>query len=199
MFRAVIVVLIAFWIGAIPFGHIIAKKSKGINIQEYGSGNIGSTNVRRVVGKKEALQTQVLDIGKGLLPTLVVMQLEGNSWLTTGADQLILLVAFATILGHDFTPFLRFKGGKGVNTTVGACLVVAPIATIIATIIYYIGKKVGKHVSVGSLLLAISLPLLYFLQHGSTNTFFFLVGAGFLIVLRHKSNISRLIAGRENQ
>ena len=199
MFRAVIVVLIAFWIGAVPFGYIIAKKSKGINIQEYGSGNIGSTNVRRVVGKKEALQTQVLDIAKGLLPTLVVMQLEGNSWLTTGADQLILLVAFATILGHDFTPFLRFKGGKGVNTTVGASLVVAPISTILATIIYYIGKKFGKHVSVGSLLLAISLPLLYLLQHGSTNTFFFLVGAGFLIVLRHKSNISRLIAGRENQ
>lgn len=158
MLVAAILVVLSYLMGAIPFGYIIVKKYSNINIQEFGSGNIGSTNVNRAIGNKGAILTQLLDILKGLIPTLITLIITINALIKGLPSNITLFVAFSTILGHDFTPFLKFKGGKGVNPTMGASLIVAPLSTILAYLVFVIAKKIGKYLSIGSLLIGLSLP-----------------------------------------
>ena len=197
----------AFFIGGIPFGYIICKKMAGVNIQECGSGNIGSTNVGRIVGKKASKYTQYCDIGKGLLITLTVFILQKATSLPF-YEHILPLVAITTILGHDFTPFLHFKGGKGVNTTLGASFMVAwwisPLVVLSALIVYFIVKKTSKYVSLGSMLGGASLPIFYsafgliFHKFNIFILIYFLI-AGILIVVKHHENIKRLINHEENK
>ena len=204
---SIICIVVSFLIGGIPFGFLIAKKMAGINIQEYGSGNIGSTNVGRIVGKKASHYTQYCDIGKGILTTLIVFLLDKFTNLPF-YENILPLVAFATILGHDFTPFLKFKGGKGVNTTLGAsllvCLWFSPIIVFLSVVSYYSVKKLTKYVSLGSISIAITLPIFYTILSLIFKQFNFVlliyyVAAGLLMVLKHHANISRLIHHDENK
>lgn len=198
MLISIVLIMISFVLGAIPFGYIIANKS-GINIQELGSGNIGSTNVARVLGKKKAIYTQLLDILKGLIPVLLATLLVRNEWVNELSGCFVLMVALAAILGHDYTPFLRFRGGKGVNTTMGASIIVAPLSAILSFLLYMLSVSIWRYASVGSIIIGVSLPLIQYLQSGFSYTFIYLLCAGVLIIIRHKQNIVRLINGKENK
>jgi glycerol-3-phosphate acyltransferase PlsY len=192
----ILLILIAYLLGSIPFGYIFTKKLTGKNIREMGSGNIGSTNVRRNAGWKIGLITQISDMLKGLLPVLVVWFLQFQQMYTFN-QYFIYLLALATILGHNFSIFLNFKGGKGVNTTLGASLFLSPVSVFVAVFIYYLVKWGTKYVSLGSIFLAITLPVTGFFIHKASLVFYYLLICSALIILSHIPNINRLTSGTE--
>ena len=116
---------VAYLLGAVPFGFILTKMSTGKNIMHEGSGNVGSTNVKRIAGRKISIYTQVLDMLKGLLPVAIFLLLDDK--VTSGFHPYYVYgLAMAAIIGHDFSIYIRFRGGKGVNTTLGASFLLAP-------------------------------------------------------------------------
>ena len=188
-------ILLSYLLGAIPFGYILTRYYTGENIMEMGSGNVGSTNVGRVAGKLIAIITQLLDMLKGLLPVAVYLYFMDDRRL--GSEFYVYAVALATIIGHDFSIFLKFKGGKGVNTTLGSSLLIAPFSVFISVAIYFIVKWRLKYVSLGSIILGISLPLSELLIHGLSSTFYHLLVCTILIILQHRTNIKRLLRSEE--
>ena len=156
---------------------------------------MGSTNVGRVAGKKIAVVTQLLDMTKGFLPVAIYLffadEKIGSSYLY------VYWLALAAIIGHDFSVFLKFKGGKGVNTTLGASVLLAPISVFISVAIYFIVKWQFKYVSLGSIILGILLPLTEFIFHGFNSTFYYLLVCMGLIILMHRTNIVRLLNQQE--
>jgi len=162
---------------------------------EIGSGNVGSTNVGRVAGKKIAIITQLLDMVKGFLPVAVYLYFIDDKKM--GTEFFVYCVALSTIIGHDFSLFLKFKGGKGVNTTLGTSVLIAPFSVFISVVIYFIVKWKFKYVSMGSIILAITLPITELFIHGFNLTFYYLVVCMLLIILLHRTNINRLIQNQE--
>jgi glycerol-3-phosphate acyltransferase PlsY len=189
----IVFLFLSYLIGSIPFGYIIVKFATGKNIMEYGSGNIGSTNVKRIAGKKLSVITQLLDMLKGLLPIAVFLLTEYNP----SIQYYIYMLALMSILGHNFSVFLKFKGGKGVNTTLGASVLIVPYSVFIAVGVYYIVKWKFKYVSLGSLMLGITMPLVELLIHGLSLTFYYLLVCTILIILLHRANIFRIIKKQE--
>jgi glycerol-3-phosphate acyltransferase PlsY len=192
----ILLILLAYLLGSIPFGYFLTKKFTGMNIRELGSGNIGSTNVRRFAGARIALLTQLCDMLKGLLPVAIVLELQYLQ-LVTFDVYIIYTVAMATILGHNFSAFLRFKGGKGVNTTLGASVLLSPVPVFLSVFIYFIIKKWSKYVSLGSISLALVLPVSELAIYGVTPLFYYLLLCFALILAKHASNIVRLMDGTE--
>lgn len=190
-------ILISYLIGAIPCGYLLTKYFLNVNILEVGSGNIGSTNVKRIAGRKISIYSQLLDMAKGLIVVAFVMIFQHYYPQLPYQEYLVYLVAIAVILGHNFSIFLKFKGGKGVNTTLGASLLIAPIPVLSAVIIYYIIKWIFKYVSMGSLAIAITLPVGAFIQFGIGITFYYFLLCSLMIFLRHIPNIKRLLVGKE--
>lgn len=189
----IVFLLLTYIWGSIPVGYLLTKFSTGENILELGSGNVGSTNVKRVAGKKLSLITQLFDMLKGLLPVALFLLFNNQS-----ADaSFAYLLALAAIVGHDFSLFLKFWGGKGVNTTLGASLLLAPYAVFIAVALYFLVKWRYQYVSLGSIVLALSLPLTELLMHGFSLSFYYLLACSLLIVILHRKNIVRLINGNE--
>jgi glycerol-3-phosphate acyltransferase PlsY len=182
-------------VGAIPFGYILTRYYTGKNILEIGSGNVGSTNVGRVAGKKIAFITQLLDMLKGFLPVAVYLYFIDDKKIAS--EFYIYCIALATIIGHDFSLFLKFKGGKGVNTTLGASVLIAPLSVFISVAIYFIVKWRLKYVSLGSIVLGIALPLIELFIHGLSSTFYYLLVCMILIILLHRANINRLLNNEE--
>lgn len=183
-------VLVFIW-GSIPFGLLLTKRYTGKNILTLGSGNIGSTNVCRVAGRRISIYTQLLDMLKGLLPIAIILLL--NSANIHFSTYYIYIIALCSIMGHDFSIFLKFNGGKGVNTTLGASLLITPIPVFISVIVYFLMKWRFKYVSISSLLLAISLPISAFFIHGIGPIFYYLLICTLLIIVRHIDNIKRLL------
>jgi glycerol-3-phosphate acyltransferase PlsY len=167
-----------------------------MNIRELGSGNIGSTNVRRFAGARIALFTQLCDMLKGLLPVAIVLVLQYMQWIIFDV-YIIYIVAMASVLGHNFSIFLKFKGGKGVNTTLGASVLLSPVPVFLSVFIYFIIMKWSKYVSLGSISLALALPVSEWAMHGVTPLFYYLLLCSVLILARHASNIVRLMDGTE--
>lgn len=186
---------LTYLLGSIPVGYLLVKYVTGKNILEQGSGNIGSTNVGRVAGKKWSVATQLLDMLKGLLP--VALYLLFSEHFKIQSDLLIYFFALAAILGHNFSIFLRFKGGKGVNTTLGAVVLLAPVAVFSSVAVFFVVKWLFKYVSVGSMVMALTMPLVEWIQNGSSTNFYFLLFCFLLILLRHQSNIRRLLSKKE--
>lgn len=200
---------LAFLSGSVPFGLLIAR-ARGVDIREHGSGNIGATNVGRVLGRRLGVLCFVLDVLKGLVPTLAAGLLAGVAGSRAVPADLAwawLGVMAASILGHIFSPFLRFRGGKGVATGLGSLLAVFPLLTIpalVAAIAWGTTLKLTRYVSLSSIVAATVLPiatailLLTFatdtppLPWISVTTL--LCG---LVVLRHRANIGRLLKGVE--
>lgn len=187
-------VLLAYVIGATPFG-LLAGKMKGIDIREHGSGNIGATNVLRTLGKPIGYSVLALDVLKGLVPVLIAKAV---------TDQSIIHIAtaVAAILGHNYTFWLKFKGGKGIATTAGAMAPIIPFALITAVLSWVVLLKTTRYVSVASIGAAIAIPLtvsIRFLIRGEWDWVIF--GFGLLICLlaiwKHRINIKRLLAGEE--
>ena len=156
---------------------------------------MGSTNVGRIAGKKKANITQLLDMAKGFLPVAIYFFLAEEK--IGDSAFYVYFLALAAIIGHDFSMFLKFKGGKGVNTTLGASVLIAPISVFISVAIYFIVKWQFKFVSLGSLILGISLPVTELIFHGLTSNFYYLLVCMILIILRHKSNIIHLLNKQE--
>ncbi|MFC1682809.1 glycerol-3-phosphate 1-O-acyltransferase PlsY [Candidatus Zixiibacteriota bacterium] len=191
------ILLLAFLCGSIPTGNLIVKKTAGIDIRDAGSGNIGSTNVKRIAGTKAAITTQMIDILKGTIPVVAAILLAKHIELPINRNILVPITGLATIMGHDFTPFMNFKGGKGVNTTVGSFIIIAAIPTAIAGGMYFIFKLMTRIVSVGSIALAIALPIAVGCFKMPLPIFICSIFAGLLIIIQHKENIGRLLRGEE--
>ena len=188
----------AYLIGSVPFGYIFTKRIAGINIREHGSGNIGSTNVRRVAGPKVALFTQLCDMLKGLMPVGAVVYLQYSN-IYTFDEFFVYAVGLASILGHNFSLFLKFKGGKGVNTTLGASVLLAPVSVFASVLVYFLVKWRSGYVSLGSLCLALTLTLTEMIIHPISYLFYYLLTCSLLIVLMHIPNIKRLVEGTESK
>ncbi|GAB5047121.1 glycerol-3-phosphate 1-O-acyltransferase PlsY [Thermodesulfovibrio sp. TK110] len=183
--------VLAFFLGSIPWGYLIGK-SKGIDLRKTGSGNIGATNVMRVIGKKEALITLLLDIAKGIIPVLIVKAtFYGENSILAGA------VGVFAILGHCFTPFLKFKGGKGVATSIGVLLAYMPLAGLITVVIWIMTVKISRISSMGALVSFALLPLNVSIINYPKEFLVFAWLFTILIYTRHISNIKRLIKGTE--
>ncbi|WP_297209111.1 MULTISPECIES: glycerol-3-phosphate 1-O-acyltransferase PlsY [Thermodesulfovibrio] len=189
----IIVSIFAFIFGSIPWGFIIGKL-KGIDLRKTGSGNIGTTNVLRVIGKKEALATLLLDISKGFIPVMLLrLFYEESNMLLLG------FTGIAAILGHCFTPFLKFKGGKGVATSVGVILAFSPLAGLTTVIIWLSTFAVFRISSLSALVAFGVLPLVTMILRypDEVTVFAFIITA--IIYLRHLSNIKRLLKGTETK
>ena len=195
----IIIVIIAYLIGSIPFGYLIVRKKIGTDIRETGSGGTGATNVSRRAGKVAGVLTLLLDAAKGSVAVLIANALASDDWTIAAA-------AIATLIGHIFPVWLGFRGGKGVATGVGIFSVLAPIAVLCAGVMFVAVVATTRYVSLGSIIAAILIPLFVWLQSVFVVPVADLrpllttaiVGAA-LIVFAHRGNILRLASGTESQ
>ena len=194
----------AYVVGATPFGFLMGK-SRGLDIRNHGSGNIGATNVFRIVGKKEGVFVFLLDVLKGLGPVLLGRHLAGGILEGEGGDSLSIvsvLIALATIIGHNHTFWLGFKGGKGVATSAGALVALMPWPVLVSVVVWVAFFFTSRYVSVASIAAAISVPISLVVQgfiNGSFDLPLLILGivVAVLGVWRHRVNIARLRDGTE--
>ena len=205
-------VLIAYVCGSIPFGLIIGL-ARGVDIRKHGSGNLGTTNVGRVLGKKWGILCFVLDVLKGFGPVLgagLALGFAGRNDLATADAWRWLAVAVAAVVGHIFPVWLAFKGGKGVATGLGVLLAFWPLLTlpgVAAFVTWIVVVKIWRYVSLASIAGAVSLPIYFvivsiFTKPPTGTLVAFLsvsVLLALLVVVRHRSNIARLRAGTESK
>lgn len=182
-----------YLLGSMPFGLLFAK-AHGIDIRSQGSGNIGATNVARIMGKKIGLLTLFFDLSKGLLP-IVFARIYFESY--PEKDLIIALMGFTAILGHCYPIFLKFKGGKGVATAAGVFLGVCPVAAGVAFAIFMLMFQVCRIVSVSSITASILMPFAVYICCPSLNFFYMAALSSIIIIYKHKDNIIRLIKGEE--
>jgi len=180
--------------GSLPFGYWVAKRYD-VDIRTIGSGNIGATNVFRVLGWKPGLLVLVLDIAKGYFPTLV----GGNALLQPRSHQveITLLVGIFAVLGHVYSPWLGFRGGKGVATALGVVLAATPLVALICVAIWVLVFLASMYVSLASILAAISAPITAFYFGYSNWVIGIYTGTCLFLLLKHRGNIQRLLSGRE--
>jgi len=194
-----LVLLGAYLVGGIPFSYLAGKLSRGIDLREHGSGNLGASNTYRILGGKIALVVLVLDIAKGLLPVILA-----RPWDVGGLEPYHqLAAAIGAILGHLFSPYLRFSGGKGIATSAGAFAGLAPWAFACAMIVFGIVFTLRKIVSLASLSAAVTLPIaVYFtsfvgLAPSHATVLWGSVLIMVVVIVKHRGNIRRLLDGTE--
>jgi glycerol-3-phosphate acyltransferase PlsY len=201
----------AYLLGSIPTGFLVAK-AKGIDIRSAGSGNIGATNAMRVLGKPSGIFVMVVDAAKGYAAVYLGVFIlnfffnriyHGFYFGSSSAypiGRFAIIAGIFAVLGHNYTCWLKFKGGKGIATTAGVYLALAPWAVLVALIVFILAVLVTKYVSVGSISAAIALPATVWIM-SPHNLFLDLVttALGALAIYKHKSNIQRLMAGTENR
>jgi glycerol-3-phosphate acyltransferase PlsY len=201
---AFIVILVAYLFGSIPWGYI-AGRLNGIDVRKHGSGNIGATNILRVIGKPWGFGVFFADALKGFLAVRAALLLVAN---TAGAAEFAefyaILAAAACVAGHSFPVWLQFKGGKGVATSAGALFGVVPIASISIFLVWLVVFLTTRYVSLASIVAALALPVvvgvLVHLKLTQGNVLlFFSMAMTALVVWRHRSNISRLLNGTEQR
>jgi len=206
--KFVLVVLLGYLLGSIPFGVLIGKRIAKVNVREHGSGNIGATNVLRTVGKKAAAMVAILDVLKGVLAVVFAGLIIGQGYLVVGDFGLGALVAqvlaaLAAMAGHNWSVFLKFKGGRGVATFMGGLIALCPIAAIFGGEIMIIGAGLTKFVSLGSIAgtvgaYAILVPLTIMNKFPIEYLAYALIGT-IIIVVMHRGNIRRLLSGKERR
>ena len=181
---------ISYLIGAIPFGLIIAKSKQGIDLRQVGSGNIGATNVARTCGFFYGLCTFLLDMLKGIISVAIAFKLSAN-------PIFISLAAISVILGHMYSVFLNYNGGKGVATTIGIYLILNPCALIISAIISLLIIYLTGYVSLGSIILVMVMVIFMLFQKGFIYFILSLI-IMLLVINKHKDNVVRVLKGQEN-
>ena len=200
-------ILGAYALGSIPWGFIIGR-FYGVDVRTVGSKNIGATNVTRTVGKLPGKLCFILDFLKGGLPVLAAQYIVASGALHGRAAWLVIAVMFATILGHIFPVFLQFKGGKGVSTAAGAIMALAPIPLLVSFAVWVVVFFVSRYVSLASISAAAVLPVIAwaFCMVGigspvarSKWTLIFLTVVAILAIVRHHTNIRRLLNGTESR
>lgn len=189
----IFILIVIYLIAAIPSGVVLARMMGVEDVRQKGSGNIGATNVYRVAGKLAGVLTLLGDTLKGFLPLLAI-----KSWLSPAPEQLAIASAVA-ILGHCYPVYLRFKGGKGVATALGLFLVLSPKAVLGALIVFILTVALSRYISLGSVLAALSAPLLILLLNLPQPIFLATLFIAMLVIWRHRSNIKRLLDGTENR
>jgi glycerol-3-phosphate acyltransferase PlsY len=186
-------VLLAYLIGAIPFGFLLVKLTTGKDVRAAGSGNIGATNVLRTTGRGAGIATLLLDIAKGFGAVWLAAVLTDDSTLWTSA------AALAVMAGHAFPVFLGFKGGKAVASFVGAFLYLTPLPLLAVALLFFIVVAGTRYISAGSIMGAASFPLaVWLILHPPPEVLVASVIAGAFIIYRHKSNLKRIHEGTEN-
>ncbi len=185
--------LLSYLAGAIPFG-LLFSRAVGKDVREEGSGNIGATNVNRVLGKKLGIMTLLCDVAKGYLPVYLVATMLPQA---ENPELFIALCGLATVLGHMFPVYLGFKGGKGVATALGVFLYFSPLSILLALFVFIAVVVTSGFVSAGSLVAAGLIPLFIWFFAGSTSTVLIALVIAALIWVKHSSNIKRLIQGEE--
>lgn len=180
----------AYLIGAIPFGLLFARVLTGKDPREHGSGNIGATNALRTSGKMVGALTLLADIIKGSIPVAIAVWLDAGELLTA-------LIALAAFLGHIFPVYLGFKGGKGVATMFGVLIPWMPWVAVGAFALWFVVFKSTRYVSLASVLAGTSLPILALILYGSWIPAVLCLLLGGIMIVRHRSNIQRLLAGAE--
>ncbi len=200
----ILLITISYIIGSFPTGYVIAK-SKGIDITKQGSGNIGMANVFRSLGFKYGIIVLIIDALKGFIPTMIAIKINLNTlW--------ILLAGLAAILGHIFTIFLKFKGGKGVATSLGVILAISPLLAISSFIVWLLTVIITRYSSLGSILAsiwALIIVILYWnnliniqlinIQIDKNYLALFTLLLSIFIIFKHKENIKRILKGQENK
>jgi len=205
--------IIGYILGSLPFGYLVAR-SRGVNIFEVGSKNPGATNVRRVLGNGPGNVVLFLDGLKGAVAsgwallqytkfggtegssgsTFLNLPVAGEAWVTVGVAGLV-----GALLGHSFSCFTRFKGGKGVATGAGGFFVLFPLGMLLSLVLFLITLAVTRYVSLASILGAVVLPVLAIALHQSTVLVSVTGAVALFVLLRHRANISRLLAGTESK
>lgn len=195
IYQATLYCLAAFLLGSFPTAYIVAKKIKGIDIRQHGSGNVGATNAFRVLGKKWGIFVFAVDFFKGALPVILAkLCLSIDATLLGGVA---LLIGVCAILGHIFSPFLGFRGGKGVATGAGVLLTSFPALFFISALVWYTTFKLFRMVSLSSLIALLSMFILSLFvtsDHLAQGLFLALL---ILISWSHRSNIQRILRGEE--
>lgn len=205
--KFIVVVVIGYLLGSIPFGVIISKR-KGIDVTQYGSGRMGATNVLRTAGGKAAALVFFLDLLKGVLAVLFAGLIIGRGYLVVGGHGLGMLIAqvmaaLAAIAGHNWSVFLKFKGGRGVATFFGGLVALCPIAAILGGEVFIIGSGLTKFASLASIAAAVStygilIPLTILGGFPIEYLIYTLIGT-IIILVMHRDNIRRLMSGRERR
>lgn len=198
-FSILLLLISAYLLGAVPFGFLISK-ALGIDIRTQGSGNIGATNVFRMVGKKWGLLCFLLDFLKGLVSALLLPVLFLSEGDLLSHPNLPLLAGAVAILGHNFPVWLKFKGGKGIATSAGVIVAVAPLCILVAAMVWGLSMVISRIVSLSSILAAVAVAVSAWIFY-SENIILavILTILGVVAVIRHKSNIQRLIKGEEHR
>jgi acyl-phosphate glycerol 3-phosphate acyltransferase len=196
--RVVVAVGFAYLMGGIPFGVIVGRRL-GVDITALGSGNTGATNVFRSLGWRPALVVALLDVAKGAVPALAARFLLADAaWGVDARDLLTISVGAAAMAGHMFSPYFRFRGGKGVATAAGGILVLMPEAFFVLLVVFVLLILITRIVSVSSILTAFAFPVaIALLYHDRPVLFGFAIVAVALIVWSHRANIGRLLRGEE--
>ncbi len=201
MLAYTIIVVAAYFLGSIPTGYLVAR-AKGVDIRKVGSGNIGATNVFRILGKPAGVLVLVIDglkgyaacawLCDGLLPALGVAPAD--------ADTYRILAGIAVVLGHNYTCWLKFKGGKGIATSAGVYFALAPAAAGIAVAAFLLALLLTRYVSIGSIAASVALPTaVWFLPNGNLFLSIVTTVLGLMAIYKHRSNIKRLMAGTESR
>jgi glycerol-3-phosphate acyltransferase PlsY len=192
--------LASYLLGAVPFGFLIGL-SKGIDIRTLGSGNIGATNVFRTVSKSLGVISFILDVLKGLLSALVIPMAAAYLTGIEVSDGLKLLCGFMAVAGHNWPVYLRFKGGKGIATTAGALLGIAPCALAAGFVVWLASFLIGRYVSLASIIAAAVIPAFGWVFYRENGLLLpcALTLLGVLGICRHRTNINRLLKGTESR
>jgi len=186
-------IVIAYLLGGIPFGFLLVKLTRGTDVRESGSGNIGATNVLRTTGRAAGIATLALDIAKGFAAVWLAAKL------TDDAPEWTSLAALAVMAGHAYPVFLKFQGGKAVATFIGAFAYLTPLPLAAVLLLFVVAVAVTRYVSAASILAAAMFPFgVWMILHPPVQVTLAAFLAGAFIVYRHKSNWSRLRAGTEN-
>jgi glycerol-3-phosphate acyltransferase PlsY len=185
--------LLGFLLGSIPSGYLVGR-AKGIDIRQHGSGNIGSTNVLRTLGKGPGYFVFTCDALKGIASVLLAYRIFPSL-----GDLGAVAAAVGCVLGHNFTPWLAFKGGKGIATSLGVLVAMLPLASAIVLAFWIVVFLATRYVSLASILAAAALPGVVWYLSGVGTLFWFSFLIGFLAIARHRQNIGRLLNGTEGR
>lgn len=190
--ESIVIIVLCYVIGSIPTAYLVVKKIKGVDIRTVGSGNVGASNAARVLGKWGFIGVLFGDILKGFIPVMLIKQFYGE-------HDLVLVAAVAVIVGHSFTCFLKFKGGKGVATGVGIFLAMAPMQLLLAALIFGVVIAAFRMVSLSSIIAVTGLAAIVWYTSNWSHFKIFTIIVAVLIVWLHRSNIVRIIKGEERK
>ncbi len=213
MFLLATIIILSYLVGSIPNSIIVSKLTRGIDIRDYGSGNAGGTNVMRVLGWKQGLLVIILDALKGVLAVVVVARIHYGSMPFTNATPfddftLIQLIAgISAVIGHIWTVFAGFRGGKGIATALGMLLMISTVDMLIAIGVFVVVVSISRYVSLGSIMAAMAVPLTLVVRENIFNVNIpgyntllpFVIVLTLLVIFTHRKNVVRLLNGSENK